>query len=439
METISNDDNAACPLACASCAVLGSLTGMGQAFASGHINLVQIQDSINPGVKDFLEHAIQQSAEEKAECLIILLDTPGGLMTSMRSMVQDILNAPLPIVVYVYPGGAQAASAGVLLTIAGDIAAMAPGTNIGAAHPVTGSGGDVPKTMNEKVMNDMLAFGRSIARERGRNAEWVEKAIRESSSITAEEAFADNVIDLVAQDLDELIHKLDGWQIDRKGLVKTLHTKDLERRTIAPGWRDSVLRGISNPNIAYILLMIGLAGLYFELAHPGAVLPGVIGAISLVTAFYALQTMPVNYAGFLFILLAIIFFILEIKIVSYGMLSLAGVLCLVLGSLMLFRVPGEANRLALSVLLPTVIAVSAFFVSVATLAFRAQMHRSRTGADALLGAIGEVKEDLSPLGKVFVEGELWNAEADEPIPAGSKVRVLDVENLKLKVERIDDR
>jgi membrane-bound serine protease (ClpP class) len=285
----------------------------------------------------------------------------------------------------------------------------------------------------------MLAFGRSIARERGRNAEWVEKAIRESSSITAEEAFADNVIDLVAQDLNELIHKLDGWQIDRKGLVKTLHTKDLERRTIAPGWRDSVLRGISNPNIAYILLMIGLAGLYFELANPGAVLPGVIGAISLVTAFYALQTMPVNYAGFLFILLAIIFFILEIKVVSYGMLSLAGVLCLVLGSLMLFRVPGEANRLALSVLLPTVIAVSAFFVSVATLAFRAQMRRSHTGADALLGAIGDVKEDLSPLGKVFVEGELWNAEADEPIPAGSKVRVLDVENLKLKVERIGDR
>jgi membrane-bound serine protease (ClpP class) len=289
------------------------------------------------------------------------------------------------------------------------------------------------------VVNDMLAFGRSIARERGRNAEWVEKAIRESASITAEEAFADNVIDLVAQDLNELIHKLDGWQIDRKGLVKTLHTKDLERRTIAPGWRDSVLRGISNPNIAYILLMIGLAGLYFELANPGAVLPGVIGAISLVTAFYALQTMPVNYAGFLFILLAIIFFILEIKVVSYGMLSLAGVLCLVLGSLMLFRVPGEANRLALSVLLPTVIAVSAFFVSVATLAFRAQMRRSRTGADALLGAIGDVKEDLSPLGKVFVEGELWNAEADEPIPAGSKVRVLDVENLKLKVERIGDR
>jgi len=289
------------------------------------------------------------------------------------------------------------------------------------------------------VVNDMLAFGRSIARERGRNAEWVEKAIRESASITAEEAFSDNVIDLVAQDLNELIHKLDGWQIDRKGLVKTLHTKDLERRTIAPGWRDSVLRGISNPNIAYILLMIGLAGLYFELANPGAVLPGVIGAISLVTAFYALQTMPVNYAGFLFILLAIIFFILEIKVVSYGMLSLAGVLCLVLGSLMLFRVPGEANRLALSVLLPTVIAVSAFFVSVATLAFRAQMRRSRTGADALLGAIGDVKEDLSPLGKVFVEGELWNAEADEPIPAGSKVRVLDVENLKLKVERIGDR
>jgi membrane-bound serine protease (ClpP class) len=406
---------------------------------SAKINMIKIQDSINPGVQDFIERAVKRSAEEGAECLIILLDTPGGLMTSMRGIVQEILNAPLPVVVYVSPGGAQAASAGVLITIAADIAAMAPGTNIGAAHPVSGSGEDIPKTMNEKVLNDMLAFGRSIARERARNADWVAQAIRESASITAEEAFAVNVIDVVAQDLDDLCVKIDGWEIERPGYRTTLRTKGVERHIITPGWRESILRNIGNPNIAYILLMIGLAGLYFELSHPGAIFPGVIGAISLVAAFYALQTLPVNAAGFLFLLLAVLFFILEIKVASYGLLSIAGTICLVLGSVMLFRVPGESQRLALAVLLPTVLVVSGFFVAVAGLAFRAQMRRPATGSEALIGAVAEVKQDLAPQGKVFVAGELWNAEADEFIPSGTKVRIVGVANLKLKVQRIGAR
>jgi membrane-bound serine protease (ClpP class) len=411
---------------------------LGQPLAA-HVNLVSVQDTINPGVKDFIERSIQSSAKDGAECLILLLDTPGGLMTSMRSIVQNILNAPLPVVVYVYPEGAQAASAGVLITIAADIAAMAPGTNIGAAHPVTSSGGDIPKTLNEKVVNDMVASGRSIASERGRNSDWVEKAIRESVSITAEDAFRLNVIDFVARDLDDLFTKIDGWQVERSGLSRTLHVKGAEQRTITPGWRDAVLRAISNPNIAYLLLMIGLAGLYFELSNPGAVLPGVIGGMSLVAAAYAFHALPVNYAGFLFILLAIIFFILEIKIASYGMLSFAGVLCLVLGSLMLFRVPGGNNGLALSVFLPTVITISAFFVTAATLAFRAQMRKPSTGGEGLVGAIGEVSKELAPEGKVFVEGELWNAFADERLAVGSKVQVVELHNLKLKVRRIDAR
>ncbi|MGA7878227.1 MAG: nodulation protein NfeD [Desulfoferrobacter sp.] len=405
--------------------------------AATHLNIVKVQDSINPGVQDFIEAAIEESENDGAECLIILLDTPGGLMTSMRGIVQSILNSKMPVIVYVYPSGAQAASAGVFVTVAADIAAMAPGTNIGAAHPVTSSGEDVPKTMNEKVVNDMLAFARSIAQQRGRNEQWLEDAVKESVSITAEEAFKKNVIDLVADDIPDLVTKLNGWQLQRKGHTLTLHTLDVEQRTLEPSWLDRILRAISNPNIAYILLMIGLAGLYFELSQPGAILPGVVGGIALILALYALQSLPVNYAGILLILLAIIFFILEIKIASYGMLSFAGVTSLVLGSLMLFRTRGYGGQLDMSVFVPTIVAVSAFFVVIASLAFRAQMRKPQTGTDALEGEIGIVKKDLSPVGKVFVAGELWNAEADENIPAGQKVLVVSVENLKLKVKRID--
>ena len=421
--------------------VLMGLVAIGSrhAIAADHLNLVSVQDSINPGTKDFLERAIKVSAEDQAECLVVLLDTPGGLMTTMRSMVQAIMNAPLPVVVYVYPSGAQAASAGVLITIAADFAAMAPGTNIGAAHPVSGTGEDIPKTMNEKVMNDFLAFSRSVANERGRNADWVAKAIRESASITAAEAVANNVIDAVATDLDDLINQIDGYHVERKGFSKVLQVKGLARRTLTPEWQDQILRIIADPSIAYLLLMIGLAGLYFELSHPGTIFPGVIGGISLVAAAYALQKLPVNYAGFLFILLAVVFFILEIKVTSYGLLSLAGVLSLVVGSLMLFRVPGEIGRLSLSVLVPTVGVISAFFVTVATLAFRAQIRKPTTGKEGLVGTVGETRTDLNPEGKIFVEGELWNAYADEPIPRGTKVRVMEIEDLKLKVQRIDAR
>lgn len=402
-----------------------------------HYYTVSIQDTINPATQDFLEHAINQAKETDAEFLLVLLDTPGGLMTSMRKMVQAIMSAPVPVVVFVYPPGSQAASAGVLITVAADIAAMAPGTNIGAAHPVTGSGEDVPKTMNEKVVNDMVAFAKSIAEERFRNAEWLEKAIRESVSATAVEAFKLNIIDLVAQDIPDLLQKIDGKEVQRKGFRKTIHTVGLEAKKIEPGPGHRILKTISNPTIAYILLMIGLAGLYFELSQPGAVLPGVVGAISLILAFYALQTLPVNYAGFLFILLAIILFILEIKISSYGMLAIAGLISITLGSIMLFRTPWGKMMLPYSVLIPSVIGVSLFFIIVAALTYRAQRMKPRIGMEALVGARGVVEEPLAPTGKVFVEGELWNAESDEYIPRGSEVEVVEVHNLKLRVRKIN--
>lgn len=410
----------------------------GQSTA-GHINLVHVQDTINPGVEDFVKYAIDRSAEEGAECTVILLDTPGGLVTSMRGIAQAILNSSIPIVVFVYPSGAQAASAGVFVTVAADIAAMAPGTNIGAAHPVSTGGKDMSETMNEKVVNDMVAFARSVANQRGRNADWLEDAVRKSVSIPAEEAFKMNVIDLVADDLPALIARLDGWEVHRNGYARTLRTKEAEQRTIEPGWQHRILRAISNPNIAYILLMIGLAGLYFELSQPGAVLPGVIGGISLIVALYAMQTLPVNFAGVLLILLAVVFFILEIKVVSYGMLSIAGAVSLILGSLMLFRIPGAPSQLAYSVLIPTVLTISGFFAAVTSLAVRAQKIRPQTGSEALVGLVGEVEQDLTPEGKVFVNGELWNAVAEEPISAGEKVEVLSVDSLKLKVKRIDAR
>jgi membrane-bound serine protease (ClpP class) len=406
---------------------------------TAHLNIVKVQDSINPGVEDFLKYAIERSQEDGAECLIIQLDTPGGLMTSMRGIVQAILNSTVPVVVYVSPSGAQAASAGVFVTVAADIAAMAPGTNIGAAHPVSIGGSDVPSTMNEKITNDTVAFVRSIAGQRGRNGDWLEDSIRKSVSITAEEAYAQNVIDLVAEDFPALIKKLDRWEVVRKGYTRTLHTAGVEQRTIDPGWQHQVLRSISNPNIAYILLMIGLAGLYFELSQPGAILPGVVGGIALILALYALQTLPVNYAGILLILLAVLFFILEIKVASHGLLSFAGVLALVLGSLMLFRVPGHTIRLAWSVFIPTVGVISAFFVTVATLAFRAQVSKPQTGAEGLIGMIGEVRQDLNPAGKVLVQGELWNAVADQYLSSGEKVQVVTVENLRLKVVKISAR
>jgi membrane-bound serine protease (ClpP class) len=407
--------------------------------AAGHINLVTIQDSINPGVEDFIKHSIAQSSEDGAEFLVILLDTPGGLVTSTRGIVQAILNASVPVVVYVYPRGAQAASAGVFVTIAADIAVMAPGTNIGAAHPVATGGQEMSEKMNEKVVNDMVAFAKSLAVQRGRNVEWVMDAVRKSVSITAEEAFEQNVIDWVAEDLPALMERLDGWEIQRAGYSKTLKTRGVEQRTIDPGWQYRILRAISNPNIAYILLMIGLAGLYFELSQPGAILPGVIGGISLIMALYALQTLPVNFAGILLIMLAVIFFILEIKVVSYGMLSIAGAVSLFLGSLMLFRVPGQSTRIAYSLLIPTVLVISGFFAAVTSLAVRAQRSKPQTGSEMLIGMVGEVARDLAPEGKVFVSGELWNAVAEETIAAGEKVEILAVDSLKLKVKKIDAR
>ena len=397
----------------------------------GEVRIIELEGPINPGAAAFLTRGLEDAEKQGAELVIIRLDTPGGLVPSMRTMVKGIMNSTVPVVVYVAPKGAGAASAGVMITVSAHVAAMAPGTNIGAAHPVGAGGKDIDKDMSEKVVNDMASYGRGIAQDKGKNADWVEKAIRESVSITAEEALEKKVIDLVAADVDELLKLLDGREIELKQGKVTLKTKDLVKTTYEPGFRDAVLRIISDPNIAYILMMIGLAGLYFELSHPGAIFPGVIGAISLILAFYSFQTLPVNYAGLLLIALAVIFFIAEIKIASYGILSLGGIVSLTLGSIMLFEDVGVSLRL----MAPTIVLIGGFFVIVSTLAFRAYRAKPQSGVEGLIGEVGVVKNPVDPEGLVFVHGEYWRALSDEKLEPGEMVTVEEVTGLVLKVRK----
>jgi membrane-bound serine protease (ClpP class) len=419
------------------CSLLGLLsvsgwTKEGEALKEGEVLILDVDGPINPGTASYLSRGIEEAEKSDAALAIVMLDTPGGLASSMRTMVKAILNSRVPVVVYVAPRGAGAASAGVMVTVAAHVAAMAPGTNIGAAHPVGAGGKDIDKTMSEKVVNDMVSYSRGIAHEKGRNEDWVEKAIRESVSITAEEAVENHVVDLVATDVDELLRLIDGREVVLKQGKVTLHTKDLSKRYYELGFRDRVLKVIADPNIAYILMMIGLAGLYFELSHPGAIFPGVIGAISLILAFYSFQTLPVNYAGLLLIALAIILFIIEVKVASYGLLSIGGVISLTLGSIMLF----EDLRVSLQLMAPTIILIGGFFVIVSSLAFRAYRSKPKGGMEGLMGEIGLVKERIDPEGLIFVHGEYWRARAKERIEPGESVEVEASDGLILKVKKV---
>ena len=393
--------------------------------------VIELEGIINPGTAQFVTRGLKQAETSKLKLVIIRLDTPGGLSSSMRDIVKAILNAPMPVVVYVAPRGARAASAGVMITIAAHVAAMAPQTNIGAAHPVSADGKEISKTMSEKVVNDMVAYARSIAKDRGRNEDWVEKAIRESVSITGEVAVKHKVVDLVAKDMDDLLGLLDGREIVLGKSKVKLDTKGLELISFTPGWRDRVLSTISNPNIAYILMMIGMAGLYFELAHPGAIFPGVIGAISLILAFFAFQTLPVNYAGLLLIALGIIFFIAEIKVASYGLLSVAGLISLALGSVMLFEDVGVSLKL----MLPTIVLIGGFFIGIAFLAFRVYRRKPTSGMEGLIGETGVVEERIDPVGLIFAHGEYWKATSAEVAEQGDKVRIMGSRGLELIVEK----
>uniref|UniRef100_A0A7C3ZAG6 Nodulation protein NfeD n=1 Tax=Desulfobacca acetoxidans TaxID=60893 RepID=A0A7C3ZAG6_9BACT len=417
----------------ASLAALTTASLLAQTWA---VYVLQAEGSINPGLAEFIIEGIRTAEQEKAEALVIELDTPGGLDSSMRAINQAIINAKVPIIVYVAPKGARAASAGMFITLAANVAAMAPGTNIGAAHPVSVGLGKLDKVMAEKVVNDMAAYARSLAVERGRNADWAEKAVRQSVSIDAKQAQKLKVVDLVADNLEDLLNQVNGREIKLDHEKVILKTMGVPVKTLPEPLRTRILKYIADPNVAFILMLIGLAGLYFELAHPGAVLPGVAGALSLLLAFYAFQTLPVNFIGLLLIILAFIMFFLEIYVTSYGLLSIGGVICLLLGSLMLYQKGDAGMSVAWSVLIPSVVIISLFFLAVAGLVLRSQIRRSLTGDAAMVGERGVAYTDLAPEGQVFVHGEYWKAISSVPVAAGDAVEVVKVENLILHVRPV---
>ncbi|HEX6181561.1 MAG TPA: nodulation protein NfeD, partial [Chitinophagaceae bacterium] len=398
--------------------------------------VINIDGSINPASASFIERSIKKAQNEKAQCLVIKLNTPGGLLKSTRVIVGQILDAPLPVVVYISPGGAHAGSAGVFITMAAHIAAMAPGTNIGAAHPV-GLQGGMDTTMDAKATNDAAAFIRTIAEKRHRNIQWAEKAVLESASITATEAVEEGVVDLVASSFLELLDQIHGKMVVVSSGPVSINTKGTAVKALEMSFIEKVLNILSDPNIAYILLMLGFYGILFELYNPGAILPGIIGVIGLILGFYSLHTLPINYAGLFLIVFGIILFLLEIKITSYGMLTIGGVISLLLGSMMLIRDDPsfEFARISLSVIISTTVVSAIFFVFIIGMGLRAQRKKPVTGLDGFLREIGTALEPLDPEGTVQVHGEIWQAESTGPrIEKGEKIRITAIKNFKLYVE-----
>ncbi len=398
---------------------------------------ININGGINPSSAEFIHKSIQKAEAKNAECLLIHLNTPGGLVNATRGIVTDILQSQVPVVVYISPTGAHGGSAGVFITMAANIAAMAPETNIGAAHPVSMQG-NMDSTMNEKVMNDAAAFIKTIAQKRNRNAEWAEDAVRNSVALTEKEALEKNVIDLTALNDQVLLNQIDGKQVELNNGFKILHTKNAHVEKVDMGFFQKILDRISDPNVAYILMMLGFYGIMFELFNPGAILPGIAGVIFLVFAFYAMNTMPVNYAGIGLIIFGIVLFLLEIKIISHGMLTVGGIASVLLGSLILFRASPTENFVTLSrALVFGVTAVTAlFFLFIVGMGLKAQRLKPSTGIESLIGKFGQTMESLHPFGRVRIHGEIWKAESlSGEITENEKIVVKGIKNLTLYVEQ----
>lgn len=409
-------------------------------FAQGDIVVLTINGVINPATAEYLVKGIQKAANNNEKLVIIQMDTPGGLDTSMRIIIKGILNSKVPVAVYVSPSGSRAASAGTFITYAGHVAAMAPGTNIGAAHPVNlMGGGKSDEHMMAKVENDAVAYIKSIAEKRKRNAFWAELAVRKSVSISETEAKKLGVIDLVANNIDALILAIDGKEVTTESGTIKLDLKGADLKYDDMKLRYKILNALSNPNVAYILMLMGMAGLYFELSNPGLILPGVVGAISLILAFYAFQTLPINYAGLLLILLGIFLFIAEIKVVSYGLLSVGGVISMLLGSLMLMDSDVPYMRLSLNVIIPTVLTMGALAALVINLTIQSHKQKVVSGMEGMVGEVGIAQTDLDPEGQVFLHGEHWAGEFVQSdgskISKGGKVIVENVVGLKLLVKK----
>ncbi|MCD6452497.1 MAG: nodulation protein NfeD [Acidobacteria bacterium] len=409
-------------------------------YASQLVVVAELSDNIHSVTAGFVSRAIDIAEKEGASLFILRLNTPGGLDQAMRDIILKIINAKVPVVVFVAPSGARAASAGFFILISADVAVMAPGTNTGAAHPVSALPFvKIDKKMEAKIVNDAVAYIKGIAEKRGRPLSLVEKAVRKSASFSANEALSSHLIDLIANNEGELLKKLNGRRIKKfNGEEVVLHLGNPRLEVIRMDARERLLSTISQPFITFILLAIGVLGIYFELVHPGFVFPGVVGAICLILAFFAFQIIPVNYAGVLLIILALIFFILEVKVVSYGMLTVAGIISMILGSLMLIKAPIPEMRIPLSLIIPVALAVAFIVTFLLRLVIRAHRKPVATGAEGLQGEIGEAKTDISPEGTVFIHGEIWRAYSGKRIKKGEKVRVIGMRGLVLSVEPIDE-
>jgi membrane-bound serine protease (ClpP class) len=409
---------------------------------SDKVYVIQVEGAISPPVAEFIIEGIETAQKGGAKLIVILLDTPGGLDLSMRKIIQAIESSYVPVCVFVWPVGARATSAGTFITISAHIAAMAPGTSIGAASPVMMGGQQIDEKLRKKIENDAIAYIKALGERHGRNTEWLEKAVKEAATLTAEEALKNNVIDVVAESISELIKKINGMKVKTPAGEIVIEISNYEIVRFEQNIKHKVLKVISDPNIAYILLMIGIWGIFFELANPGAIFPGVIGAICLILGLYSLQTLPVNLAGLLLIVMAIILFLLEVKFQSAGILALAGIGSMILGSLMLFKSPEPFLRASMKVIISSTLATAAFFVFVAYKGLKAQMRKSFVGLESLIGEVGEAIDDFKDgKGKIFISGEIWDAEFNSPhqeeIKKGEKVKIINATGMKLIVEKID--
>lgn len=398
---------------------------------------MRVDGAISPASAEYILSSINKAESEQVSALVIEMNTPGGLLESTRRIVQGILTSKVPIIVYIYPPGSRAGSAGAFITLSANIAAMAPGTNIGASHPVGGGiGSDTTSIEFEKVTNDAAAFIRAIAQKRNRNVKWAEEAVRHSISNSDSEALSAGVINFISPNLDSLMQQVNGMVVETDTGKVVLKTSDASVEFVPMSWRDEFLGVISDPNITYILMMIGIFGIMFELFNPGSVLPGVVGAISLIMAFYAFQTLPVNYAGLALIFLAVVLFIAEIKIVSHGILAIGGVISMFIGSIMLIRSPFELVSISLTLIITTVVVASVFFLWVIGLGLKAQKRKPTTGLEGMVGEAGTVMAEIGPdsPGQVSVHGEIWKADSDMNLKVGDKVIIESFDKWTLKVK-----
>jgi membrane-bound serine protease (ClpP class) len=398
---------------------------------------IDLADVVHPVSAAYVRDGLAHAREIGANAVILRLNTPGGLVDSMREIVEGILSSPIPVITWVGPNGTRAASAGFFILLAGDVAVMAPGTNSGAAHPVTSTGQKIEDVMEKKVVSDASAYIRSYTAKRGRNAQLAETGVTESRAFTAEEALKDNLIDAVISDVHGILERYDGKQIRRiDDRTQTLHLKNATVEIFQMSPRQRILSRVLDPNLALILALAGLLGLYVEVTHPGMVLPGVIGGISLILALFAFNMLPVNWAGAALILLAIVLFVLEATVTSHGILALGGIVAMIAGGLMLVNGPIPQLRIHFSTTLAVALPLSLITVVLVRLVYLSHKKKSVTGEEGMIGEEGTAKTDIHNEGKVFVRGEYWNASSDRPIPAGTRVRVVRVQGLKIDVEQV---